>query len=178
MCLLDYEQGAYRAIAEDAAQNGRENRAVSLPIWPGDSHWNSLTEYDSTLYRTKMLNGYDPSVSLQYRQDIFERLAPLNIGHITDDRLDQLLAMKIGYVTIQENAFPHKVSPFPVTQTIAALLNHPRIEFLARDAEMWAFKILPAGEKRKTSPAFPGYDQSWLSIRSWWAPDLAAEGIH
>ena len=146
ICLFDYEQGAYRAIAEDAARCGRENRALSLPIWPGDSHWNSLTEYYSTLYRTKMLNGYRPSIRTQYLGEVFNRLAPMNIGYITDGELDALLAKKIGYLVLQEDAFPEKVSPFPVSHTLSELLRHPRVQFLARDEAVWAFKVLAPGE--------------------------------
>lgn len=148
ICLLDHEQGAYRAIAEDAARSGRENRVMSIPIWPGDSHWNSLTEYYATLYRTKFLNGYRPSIRKQYLEEIFGRLAPMNMGFITDDRLDMLLARRIGYLTLQEDAFPEKVSPFAVSHTLRELMRHPRLRLLARDGEIWAFKILEAGAAR------------------------------
>ncbi len=174
ICLLDYEQGAYRAVAEDAAQCGRDNRAMSIPIWPGDSHWNSLTEYYATLYRTKMLNGYRPTIRLQYRADIFDRLVPMNLGLITDDRLDALLERKIGYLVLQEDAFPDKVSPFAVSQTLDALLHHPRIELLARDAEIWAFKILDAGAERKQPLQARANDRPWLAARWWWVPEYAA----
>ena len=175
ICLLDYEQGAYRAIADDASKCGRDNRAMSIPIWPGDSHWNSLTEYYATLYRTKMLNGYRPSIRLQYRADIFDRFAPMNLGLITDDRLDALLARKIGYLVLQEDAFPDKVSPFPVARTLDALLQHPRIEFLARDAEIWAFKILDAGAPRATPATARAEDRPRLASRWWWAPEYVAQ---
>jgi hypothetical protein len=177
VCLLDYEQGAYRAIAVDAAKCGRDNRAMSIPLWPGDSHWNSLTEYYATLYRTKMLNGYRPSVRNQYRADIFDRFAPMNMGLITDDRLDALLERKIGYMVVQEDAFPDKVSPFPVTQTLDALLHHPRIKFLARDAEIWAFKILNVGAKREASVQERASDRPWMAARWWWAPEYVAAGV-
>ena len=177
VCLLDQEQGAYRAIAADAARCGRDNRAMSIPIWPGDSHWNSLTEYYATLYRTKMLNGYRPSVSIQYRTDIFERFAPMNMGFITDDQLDALLERKIGYLILQEDAFPDKVSPFPVAHTLDALLHHPRIEFLARDAEVWAFKILAAGTKREHPIPERSADRTWMAARQWWAPDYVTAGV-
>jgi hypothetical protein len=175
ICLLDDEQGAYRAVADDAARCGRDNRALSLPIWPGDSHWNSLTEYYSTLYRTKMLNGYRPSVRVQYRTEIFDRLAPMNLGFITDDRLDALLERKIGYLIVQEDAYPDKVSPFPVTHTLDALLHHPRIEFLARDAETWAFKILARDASRERPLPERMAGRTWLAARRWWAPDYVPE---
>lgn len=177
ICLLDLEQGAYRAIAEDAARCGRENRAMSIPIWPGDSHWNSLTEYYATLYRTKMLNGYQPSVSREYYTQVFERLEAMNMGILTGDRLDYLLSKKIGYLILQEDAFPDKVSPFPVFQTLSELLRHPRIQFLVRDGAVWAFKILEAPETpvRPTSPGGPACPL--LTTWQWPAPDVATGAV-
>jgi hypothetical protein len=174
ICLLDDEQGAYRAVAEDAARGGRENRALSLPLWPGDSHWNSLTEYYATLYRTKMLNGYRPSLRRQYLADIFEPLAPMNLGHITDAHLAALLARRIGYLILQEDAFPEKVSPFPVSHTLRALLEHPRIEFLAHDREVWSFKILAPGEARRPGPWSTRPGATLFSTRRWRAADFCA----
>ncbi len=141
ICLLDAEQGAYRAVARDAAQSGRENRALALPLWPGDSHWNSITEYYATLYRTRMLNGYSPAVSRQYFTNVFERFEAINMGVVSEDTLDGLLAMKIGYLIVHEDAFPKKVSPFPVSQTLRELLRHPRLQLLAQDKAVWSFKI-------------------------------------
>jgi len=175
ICLLDHEQGAYRAVALDATACGRENRALALPIWPGDSHWNSLTEYYSTLYRTKMLNGYRPTVRRQYKTDVFERLSPMNLGIVTDAHLDYLLSKKIGYLIVQEDAFPDKVSPFPVVHTLRALLRQPRLEFLAQDRQAWAFKILPAGTPRAAlSLPDKGAAYPQLAARRWWGQDLAA----
>lgn len=171
ICLLDYEQGGYRSVAEDAAKCERENRAMAIPLWPGDSHWNSITEYYSTLYRTKMLNGYSPSVSRQYFTNVFLRLEAINMGLVTDDILDGLLAMKVGYLLLHEDAFPPKVSPFSVTQTLRELRRHPRLQFLTRDKAVWAFKILekPEGSVRRTIP--PG--NPLLTAWQWDACDVA-----
>ena len=175
ICLLDLEQGGYRAIAEDAARCGRENRAMAIPIWPGDSHWNSLTEYYATLYRTKMLNGYQPSVRRDYYINVFERLEAMNMGLITDDLLDYLLSKKIGYLIVQEDAFPDKVSPFPVSRTLFELLRHPRIQFLDRDGAVWAFKILAASDApaRRSPMAEREGDCPLLTTWEWQATDVA-----
>ena len=37
ICLLDREQAAYRAVAEDARTRNLTARALVLPLWPGDS---------------------------------------------------------------------------------------------------------------------------------------------
>lgn len=166
ICLLDDAQGGYRAVAEDAAKCGRENRAVAIPLWPGDSHWNSITEYYSTLYRTKMLNGYSPSVSRQYFTNVFLRFEAINMGEVTDEMLDGLLSMKVGYVMLHEDAFPQKVSPFPVSHTLRELGRHPRLQFLAKDKAVWAFKILEKGQAVGTGSA-----ASLLASRKWEAGD-------
>ena len=171
ICLLDYEQGGYRAVAEDAAKCGRENRAMAIPLWPGDSHWNSITEYYSTLYRTKMLNGYSPSVSRQYFTNVFLRFEAVNMGVVTDDILDGLLAMKVGYLLLHEDAFPQKVSPFSVEQTLRELRHHPRLQFLAQDKAVWAFKILVQGETAIPPATLP--DVPLLAGWQWDACDVA-----
>ncbi len=173
ICLLDREQGAYAAVAEDAVARGVENRAVCIPVWPGDSHWNSLTEYYSMLYRTKFLNGYTPSVSRQYFHEIFEYFEWMNIGYITDDRLDNLLGRGIEYIFVHEDAFPDKVSPFPVSHTLRALREHPRVEFVARDREVWAFRI----ERNSRSKDPAAADNTFLfPARTWEAEWTAPEG--
>lgn len=93
-----------------------------------------------------MVNGYSPSVSRQYFTNVFLRFEAINMGVITDDMLDGLLAMKVGYLILHEDAFPQKVSPFPVSQTLGELRRHPRLQFLAKDKAVWAFKILARGE--------------------------------
>jgi len=170
ICLLDYEQGGYRAVAEDAAKCGRENRALAIPLWPGDSHWNSITEYYATLYRTKMVNGYSPSVSRQYFTNVFLRFEAINMGVVTDDMLDGLLAMKVGYLLLHEDAFPQKVSPFPVSQTLNELLRHPRLQFLAKDKAVWAFRIL---KPATGSPPYRPDERLILAAWQWDACDVA-----
>ncbi|MEI6788666.1 MAG: hypothetical protein WCL49_09335 [bacterium] len=173
LCLLDYEQGGYHAIAKDAAASGRENRALAIPLWPGDSHWNSITEYYATLYRTKMLNGYSPSVSRQYFTEIFQRFEAINMGLISDDTLDGLLEKKIGYLLIQEDSFPEKVSPFPVSQTLRELIRHPRLQFLARDKAVWSFKILSSLSARKRA----SNQEPVTVLTAWqWSPCDVATG--
>lgn len=157
ICLLDQEQAAYRAVAEDAAATGDGNRALAIPLWPGDSHWNSITEYYSTLYRTKMLNGYSPSVSRQYFAEVFLRFERVNMGLVTDEILDGLGSMKIKYLILHEDAFPQKVSPFPSSQTLAELMRHPRLRLLMHDKAVWSFKILPpVADRGAAAGGIPG----------------------
>lgn len=142
--LLENEQKAYQAVAEDAAVNNIIPRVLVIPLWPGDSHYSSVYQYYASLYRIRMLNGYTPFVKKDYFENIFRRLESMNQGAITDDQLDWLWRNKIRYILVHEDLFPEKVSPFPVTFTLRQLLEHPCIKLLKQDGRVWAFKIGPA----------------------------------
>ncbi|MFO7870486.1 MAG: hypothetical protein R6V03_03525 [Kiritimatiellia bacterium] len=148
ICLLENEQGAYAAVAEDAERTGKVPRAAAVPLWPGDSAWSSLYEHYALLYRVRMLNGYSPAVSRKYIRDVFGRLHGLNKGRLTDGQIAFLEDMGIKYLILHENAFPEKVSPFPVCFTLKNFLNHPRLSLLKQSGPVWAFRILNEEEDR------------------------------
>jgi len=145
ICGLDRGQGAYRAVAEDAKASGNSRpHIIVLPIWPGDSHYNSVNEYYISLYHIRMINGYGGMAKKKYMDEIFLPLESMNIGGVYDSQLDSLLKRGVGYIILHEDTFPEKVSPFPVGYTLQKLLNHPRLEKIGRDGVAWAFKIRPA----------------------------------
>ncbi len=144
LCRLDLEQDAYKAVADDAAAAQVAPRILVLPLWPGDSHWASLYEHYVSLYRIRMINGYHPIVQKNYMDEIFQRLEGVNKGWLPDEQLAFLQQAGIRYIMLHEDAFPEKVSPFPVGFTLRRLLDHPRLRFLARAGEVWAFKITDA----------------------------------
>lgn len=147
VCLLQNEQGAFRAIAEDARTTGNPKPLLlSLPLWPGNSHYDSLNEYYVSLYRIRMVNGYGGSVKKWFQDDIVLPFESMNIGGISDSQLDALQKRGVGYLVLHEDCFPEKVSPFPVGYTLQALLNYPRLTCIGKDAAVWAFKIVPAGQ--------------------------------
>lgn len=147
VCLLEMEQGAFRTIAEDAEKTGNSKPLLlSLPLWPGNSHYDSLNEYYVSLYRLRMVNGYGGSVKKWFWNDIVLPFESLNVGGIEDSQLDALQKRGVGYLVLHENCFPEKVSPFPVGYTLQALLNQPRLKCIGKDAAVWAFKILPADQ--------------------------------
>ena len=152
ICLLDDRQGAYEAVAERARTEGRDPRALALPLWPGDSHYSSLYQHYASLYRIRMVNGYRPTARKKYVEEIFEPFQSLNSGWPTDAQLDALLARGVDHLILHEDAFPEKVSSFPVDATLANLLAHPRLERLARDGPVWSFAIrktaVPGSEKQ------------------------------
>lgn len=142
ICLLPDKQGAYAAVANDAETRNTKPRVLVLPLWPGDSHWTSLYEYCVSLYRIRMVNGYSAVRGFDYTDRVFRPLESINSGMLTDKQLALLREMKIDYVMIHEDAFPEKVSPFPVGHTLQQMLNHPRLSLLQREGSVWAFRIL------------------------------------
>ena len=146
ICLLDKEQGAYAAVVENAQRHGVAARAVAVVLWPGDTHWSSLYEYYGKKYRIRMLNGYKPHVSNEYKENIFFRFESLNHGYANDEQLADLLARGINHVLLHEDAFPEKVSPFGVAQTLERFMRDPRFRFMTRDRSVWAFEIMPESD--------------------------------
>ncbi len=142
ICILDKSQGAYQAVAEDARQHGRIPLALGIPLWPGDSHWSSLNQYYSTLYRVRMVNGYRPTVRKTYYDDVFMGFQSINEGSVSDAQLRSLQQRGIHYIILHEDAFPEKVSLFPVAGVLHALLAHPQIKLLKQDGAVWAFRIM------------------------------------
>jgi len=141
ICLLDRQQGAYEAVADDARNKGEDPHVFIIPLWPGNSHFSSLYEYYVSLYRIRMVNGYRPTPRQTYLETIFEPFQSINSGYPSDDQLDELTNRGVRYIILHEDAFPEKVSSFPVNSTLANLLNHPRLHFLARDGAVWSFTI-------------------------------------
>ncbi len=155
--ILESAQAAYAATAEDAAAAGRVPRALVLPLWPGDSHYASIYQYCASLYRVRMVNGYNPFVRAGYFENVFRRFESVNQGGLDDAQLAALAGMGVDYVLLHENLFPEKVSPFPVTMTLARLLAHPRLDLLRQDGSVWAFRIRPpAGESPRQPAPAPG----------------------
>ncbi|NCD32830.1 MAG: hypothetical protein EOL87_05350 [Spartobacteria bacterium] len=142
ICLLDYKQDAYAAVKRDAHHMAETARAVAVPLWPGDTHWSSIYQYYGATYAVRMLNGYSPNVTGRYINDIFMRFEGLNRGYVSDELLDDLLSRGIDHLIVHEDAFPEKVSPFGVSQTLSQFLAHPRIKLLKQEQAVWAFAIV------------------------------------
>ncbi len=143
--LLDREQGAYAAIAQDAETEGRPGHLLAIPLWPGNSHWSSLNQYYVSLYRLRMVNGYRPTPKTAYREYI-RQFESFNKGHFDNAQLAELQSRGIHYLVLHENAFPEKVAPFAASDILHKMLAHPRLAFLAQDGPVWAFRIVPAPE--------------------------------
>ncbi len=151
VCLLDDSQPAYAAVADDAKTAGLPARAVIVPLWPGDSDWAAIYQYDVSLYRIRMLNGYRPVVPNAYR-DVVRQFSSVNVGLLSEGQADALLARGFHYVLLHEDAFPEKVSPFPVVFTRNRLLANPRLALLKQAQTVWAFKILASPRSVVNTP--------------------------
>lgn len=163
ICRLQMEQPAYQAAAKDAEIEKRTAHVLVLPLWPGDSHWSSLYQHYSSLYRIRMVNGYSPVVSKDYFENVFRKFESANKGTLSDTQLDDLQSMGVGYVILHEDAFPEKVSPLPVTFTLKQLLNTPRLRLLKQHGPIWTFKILRHPEDK--APDGTGWDSFFPSLR-------------
>jgi uncharacterized protein (TIRG00374 family) len=146
ICSLDTSQESYKSVANDSTYEANPPRALALPIWPGNDAHSSLYQYYASLYRIRMVNGYRPAVPADYMNDVFARLESLNVGVAMDEQLDWLINRGIYHVLLHEDAFPEKVSPFPVSVTLRKLLLNPRLELQARDERVWAFRILDSAK--------------------------------
>jgi len=139
---LATSQGAYAAVAADAAQAGVVPHALVITLWPGDSHYASLYQHYASLYRMRMVNGYNPFIKKGYFEDVFRRFESVNQGFLAEDQFDRLREIGVGYLLFHEDQFPEKVSPFPAAGTLKNLLTHPRLALLQQDGPVWAFRIL------------------------------------
>jgi hypothetical protein len=135
-------QDAYAAVAQDAKTSQLRPGAIMIPLWPGDTHYTSVYQVYALEYKIRMINGYSPTVTSTYKQEIYFPFASINQGVVNEKQLDDLLARGIHYVLLHQNLFPEQVSPFPVGYTIRNLMNNPRLEFLKQDERVWSFRIL------------------------------------
>lgn len=168
ICELDMRQGAYEAVVKHAAGHQRIPRALVLPLWPGNSHWASLYEHYASLYRLRMVNGYSPVVATNYVNTVFRPLESANLGDLWEPQLARLRTMGVNYVLLHEDAFPEKVSPYPVLFTLNSLLSNPQMELLAHERQVWAFRILAPGEPA-AAPAAPIPCPVLFPARQWQA---------
>lgn len=141
VCLIDQEQGAYKAVADDARSRYMDPHVLIIPLWPGDSAWASLYEYYCSLYRIRMINGYQPVIMQDYLRDVVEYFDSANAGLLSDAQLANLKERGIEYIVLHEDAFPEQVSVHPVSFTLKNLMEHPRLELLAQDGPIWSFRI-------------------------------------
>ncbi|MFO1489427.1 MAG: hypothetical protein U1F77_05520 [Kiritimatiellia bacterium] len=161
LCRLKSENQAWAAVASDAPESAPA-RALVIPLWPGDSTWSSIYEHYALAHRLRMVNGYSPAIPAHYLDGVWQPLMSINQGDLRPDQLSLLRQMGVTHILLQEDAFPEKVSPFPVAATIEGLLACPRLKLIARDGPTWAFRLADkgGGEVPEWTWRFPNRIQS------------------
>lgn len=166
-------QGAYEAVAVDAAAQGLDPHVLVVPIWSGQSDLSATYQHYASLYRVRMVNGYSPVVTRDYFDHVFRKLDSVNQGWLSEEQIDRLRAMGVGHIILHEDAFPEKVSPFPVGFTLAGLRQHPWLELLKQEGPVWAFRIrknpIPVEDNEEYASLFP--------TRRYEAEHLAGQGL-
>ncbi len=169
VAVLEAEQQAYAAVAQEAARANEVPRALVVPLWPGDSHYASVYQYYASLYRIRLVNGYSPSVDADYFENVFRRFESINQGGVRDKELDDLLQLGVRHIILHENLFPAQVSPFRVARTLYCFLDEPRLRLLAQDGSVWAFRI----EEHPLDAAANAPEwETWFPTRIWQADRL------
>ena len=174
LCGLDHQQGAYEAVAKAAETQGVRPHVLVVPIWPGDSDLSAVYQYDASLYRIRMVNGYSPVITRDYVDHVFRALDSVNQGWLSKHQIDLLTRMGVGYVVVHEDAFPEKVSPFPIGFTLDRLRANPYLDFLAQDGPVWAFRIL---DTPKSSQPAKRIEKTLFPTRRYEAEHLVGRGL-
>jgi hypothetical protein len=149
--LLDFANPLYRTVAREAG----DGRFLAVPLFPGDSHQSSVYEFHVTTTRAHTVNGYNPLVSREYVQEIFDRLVNLNLGEIRPGEHELLRALRVRFLVVHEDLFFWKVSPFPGALTVENLAASPYLTPRGRHRDLALFEL-------RTDPvaAPPRFDRS------------------
>ncbi|MBI1884467.1 MAG: hypothetical protein HYS08_09735 [Chlamydiae bacterium] len=119
-----------------------DERILEVPIWPGESSWSSIYQYNATLYRTPMLNGYRPVISSDYVSHVFKPLSPLNAGYFGLEEWELLKKWNVKFILVHEEAFPKKVSSFPPHFTTLSFRQSPFLKNVMNDQSTYLFEVL------------------------------------
>jgi len=172
VCRLPAPNAAYGAVARRAQAEGRRPHVLVLPIWPGDSAWSSIYEYQIMPWRIRMLNGYAPAVRDDYLERVYRVCESVTQGRLTAAQAAALREMGVTAVVLQEE-FPTVVSPFPVAATLQRLHQSPWLDFLARDGSAWSFALRETPHEANPLPPSGAGDATLLPAARWWHYDAA-----
>ena len=88
-----------------------------------------------------MINGYRPSVSKKYVEQVFHPLAPINNGELDRGLWQWLRDWEVRFLLVHEEAFPSKVSPFPPRFTVNRLRENGYLEYSGSEGMVSLFKV-------------------------------------
>jgi hypothetical protein len=165
ICLLDEGNEAYRFIAK--AGGGKP--VLNLPIWPGESSWESIYQYYAIDSGTPMINGYSPLVKAEYTSHVFWPLAPMNGGDLAAEQAETIQKLGVGYVVFHADAYPPKVGAFSPYFAIRRLMESPYLDLVMKKDPLWVFKprAIP-GPPKTPSPSrlgsfFEAERMNWIN---------------
>jgi hypothetical protein len=142
-------------------------RVLYLPLWPGDSAYSSVYLYAVTRTRVPAVNGYSALVPRRYVPDVFEHLAPMNVGDLGAEEAETLHRLGVSHVVVDRSVFPPEVSPYPSAFSIEHLRASPALALVRADNPLWLFRVTGAGPGpaggRATSPVGFFLEAEWQS---------------
>ena len=129
-------------VYETIKENIGERRLLELPIWPGDSSWSAIYLYHATETRARIINGYSSTTPSDYVDNIFFPLYNLDFGEMRESQYELLKDLNVKYITLHEDAFPYKVSPYPYNFSLRNLAGSKYLKFVTHDHPVWLFELL------------------------------------
>ncbi len=158
------EHPTYDAAAMDAILNGKEPRAIAIPLRSGTEHDSSLQVYFASLNRIRLANGYSPVVPESYQKRFLPTFTSLNCGLLSDKQIRDLERRGFSFLLFHENLFYDNTDVFPSSLTLERLFNNPRLTVLNKNGPIWCFKFLP----NRASSKIPAPRQPFLASDFRW----------
>jgi hypothetical protein len=129
----------------------REGKLLELPLWRGDDHRSSIYEYNATLSKKAMVNGYAPFKNLRYVNEVYWRLFPLNLGEIGTSERDWLWENGVRFVTFHEELYFQDVGVYPAQFALDKLNRSPYLAPVLRDGPVTLFELTSVGGDSRIS---------------------------
>ena len=137
LCLMDENNPVYATLA----QKSGGSKVLNIPIWPGESAWESIYEYYALQSEVPMINGYSPVVSKTFTEKVFWPLAPVNSGDIGPEQARLIKELGVSHVIFHEEAYPAKISAYPPRFVLEKLLNSPYLTLVEGSEPLWLFAV-------------------------------------
>ena len=163
VCLIPDGNAVYAAVR---AESEKPN-VLCIPIWPGDSAWSSLYQLNTMLEDVRMANGYSAVCTADYLRGAYSVFEPVTQGLVGEKQLAAFREYGITDILLYADAFPEKVSPFPIGTTIARLMANPNLRYVEnRNSRIFRFKTNgePGTPGDFGAPRFVSPARRWSSI--------------
>ncbi len=148
-------------LYEHVKAAGKGTLLLELPIWPGDSSFSAPYQYGTMLTGIPMINGYSPTVSVAYKENVADPLYSLNFGILGQKEFDLLKNLNVKFISFHEELFPRKVSALPATHSLKRLLLNPNLKLAAEENGAHLFEV--ASETYRDASGMPCDESSSVS---------------